>query len=222
VRPVALKAQRTAGIMRVFVPAHARPGLSGISDIDVGAPTVDAAGMFLAELLVAASLLGLIFAATTPALQHVLAAFGDGAARLETQQATRVALERLAHDIRGAGYGGGPDAFAAVAGAETSRIVLQSDLDGNGVIAGSGEMVTWRLAPGGVLRRDAGGGAQPIVNGVRAFTLTYLDASGAVTNAPPAVRAVRIELVTESTRPAAPGARGVASTLATTVFLRNR
>lgn len=193
-----------------------------MADIDGEGGIVDAASMLLAELLVAASLLGLIFAATTPVLHHVLRAWGDGAARIETQQATRVALERLTHDIRGAGYGEGSDAFPAVAVAETSRIVLQFDLDGDGVIAGSGETVAWRVASGGVLRRDAGGGAQPIVNGVRAFTLAYLDASGAVTATPSAVRAVRIELITESARPASPGARGIASTLATTVFLRNR
>jgi len=178
--------------------------------------------MLLAELLVAASLLGLIFAAVTPALQQVLVAFGDGAARIETQQASRVALERLTHDIRGAGYGGGADDFPAVAVAETSRLSLQSDLDGDGLIAGSGEIIAWRLGDGGVLRRDAGGGAQPVVNGVRAFSLTYLDASGALTVAPATVRAVRIELVTESTRPSSPGARGVVSALASTVVLRNR
>ena len=116
----------------------------------------------------------------------------------------------------------GPKRSPAVAVAEPSRIVLQSDLDGDGVIGGSGETIAWRLAPGGVLRRDAGGGAQPIVNGVRAFTLTYLEASGAVTGAPSAVRAVRIELVAEPTRPASPGARRVVSALATTVVLRNR
>jgi hypothetical protein len=178
--------------------------------------------MLFAELLVATSLLGLIFAATTPVLQHVLGAFADGAARVETQQASRVALERLAHDIRGAGYGGGPEQFAAVAAAEPSRIVVQSDLDGDGTVGAIGETVTWRLASGGILRRDAGGGAQPVVNGVRAFTLTYLDARGAVTSVASAVRAVRIELITESVRPAAPGARGVVSALATTVGLRNR
>jgi type II secretory pathway pseudopilin PulG len=178
--------------------------------------------MSLAELLVVVSVLGLLVAATAPALQQALGAFGDGAARVETQQATRVALDRLAHDIRGAGYGGGPEEFSAVAVAEPSRIVLQSDLDGDRVIGASGETIAWRLAPGGVLRRDAGGGAQPIVNGVRAFTLTYFDARGAVTSAPAAVRVVRIELVAEPTRPAAPGARRVISALATTVGLRNR
>src|SRR5262245_906535 len=178
--------------------------------------------MSLAELLVVVSLLGLIVATTAPALQHALTAYGDGAARVETQQATRVALERLAHDIREAGYGAGPDAFAAIAVAEPSRIVLQSDLDGDRAIAGTGETVAWRLAAGGVLRRDAGGGAQPAVNGVRTFALTYFDGGGTITAVPAAVRAVRIELTAESVRPASPGARGVVSALATTVALRNR
>jgi type II secretory pathway pseudopilin PulG len=178
--------------------------------------------MSLAELLVVVSVLGMIVAATAPALQQALGAFGDGVARVETQQATRVALERLAHDIRGAGYGGGPDAFPALAVAEPSRIALQSDVDGDGAIAGSGETIVWRLAAGGVLRRDAGGGAQPIVNGVRAFTLTYLDAGGVPTSVPSAVRAVHIELSAEPTRPAGPNARRVVSALATTVVLRNR
>ena len=178
--------------------------------------------MSLAELLVVVSVLGLIVAGIAPSFQQALGAYGDGAARVETQQATRVALERLAHDIRGAGYGGGPDQFSAVSVAEPSRIALQSDLDGDGIIASSGETIAWRLTPGGVLRRDAGGGAQPLVNGVRAFTLTYFDASGAVTTAPAAVRAVRVEVWAEPTRPASPGASRVVSALTTTVALRNR
>lgn len=177
--------------------------------------------MLLAELLVALSLLGLVFAATTPVLEHVLRAFGEGAARVETQQSARVALERLAHDLRGAGYGGAAADFAAVAVAESARIVLQSDLNGDGLIAGAGETITWRLASG-ILRRDAGGGAQPIVNGVRAFTLTYLDAKGMVTSTASAVRSVRVELTTEPTRTAGPPGTDIVSTLGTTVRLRNR
>src|SRR5207249_81338 len=81
-----------------------------------------------------------------------------------------VALARLAAEIRGAGRGG--QGFAAVAVAAPEQIVLQQDLDGDGVIAARGERVTWRL-DGAILRREAGGGAQPIINGVRALTLTY-------------------------------------------------
>jgi len=181
----------------------------------------DAGGVLLTELLVALSLLGLVFAATTPVLEHVLRAFGEGAARVETQQSARVALERLAHDIRGSGYGGAAADFAAVAAAEPARIVLQSDLNGDGFIAGAGETITWRVASG-VLRRDAGGGAQPIVDGVRALTLTYLDARGVVTFTASAVCAVRVELTVEPTRTAAPPGTDIVSTLATTVRLRNR
>jgi len=70
-------------------------------------------------------------------------------------------LARLTAEIRGAGRGG--HGFDAVAVAAPEQIALQQDLDGDGVIAARGERVTWRLA-GTILRRDAGGGAQPIIN----------------------------------------------------------
>ena len=177
--------------------------------------------MLLAELLVALSLLGLVFAATAPVLEHVMRAFGEGAARVEVQQSARVALERLAHDIRAAGYGRTSVDFAAVAVADSARIVLQSDLNGDGIVAGAGETITWRLASD-ILRRDAGGGAQPIVNGVRSFNLVYLDATGVATSTPSAVRSVRVELTTAPTRTQAPPGSDIVSTLTTTVRLRNR
>lgn len=184
-------------------------------------PASDLGGVLLAELLVALSLLGLVFAATVPVLEHVVRAFGEGAARVEAQQSARVALERLAHDIRDAGYGGAAEDFAAVAVAESARIVLQADLDGDGGVAGAGETITWRLASD-ILRRDAGGGAQPIVNGVRSFSLTYFDTTGGITSTPSAVRSVRVELTTEPTRTAGPPGTDIVSTLRTTVRLRNR
>lgn len=173
--------------------------------------------MSLAELLAALTVLGLAMSTVAPALHHALAAWADTAARVETQQATRVALERLAHDVRGAGFGG--DGFAAVAAAEPERIVLQYDLDGDGAIAGAGETITWRLA-GAVLRRDAGGGAQPVVNGVRALRFTYLDGGGGVTAEPADVRAVQVDLTAGSARPASPA--GMVSVVSTLVRLRNR
>lgn len=173
--------------------------------------------MSLAELLAALTVLGLAMSTVAPALHHVLAAWAETAARVETQQATRVALERLAHDVRGAGFGG--ETFAAVAAAEPARIVLQSDLDGDGAVAGAGEVITWRLA-GDVLRRDAGGGAQPVVNGVRLLRFTYLDATGRLTADPPAVRAVQVDLTAGSARPASPA--GMVSAVSTLVRLRNR
>ena len=173
--------------------------------------------MSLAELLVALVTFGLVAAAAFTLLDEGQRAWAFGVARAETQQSARVALARLTGEIRGAGRGG--RGFDAVAVAAPDAIVLQQDLDGDGVIAARGERVTWRLA-GTILRRDAGGGAQPIVNGVHALGLTYFDAAGAPTAAPAEVRSVEIVLVT---RPDYSGPGSTVSTVLTTrVRLRNR
>ncbi len=183
-------------------------------DIDAGGAPGDAGRMHLAELLVSLALLGLTLAGLFTCLDHGQRAYAIGVARVEAQQSARVALERLAGEIRGAGVGGA--GFDAIAVAEPARIVLQSDLDGDGATTGRGEAITWRLA-GTVLRRDAGGGAQPVVEGVASLRLEYLDAAGGATSVPGAVRTVVITLTTEGLT-----AGGGATTLATRVRLRNR
>ena len=167
----------------------------------------------LAELLTVTALVGLTLSGTLAALQQGLQAYTVGAARVEAQQNGRIALERLTREIRGAGAGGA--ALDAIAVAERERIVLQLDLDGDGAITRRGETVTWRLADA-VLRRDAGGGAQPVVNGVRRLVLEYLDARDQPARAPGEVRTVAITLVTEGE-----GGTGL-TTLTTQVRLRNR
>jgi len=186
-------------------------------DVDAGCVVADAAGVNLAELLTALAVFALLAAGTFALLDEGQRAWASGAARAETQQSARIALARLAGEIRAAGRGG--QSFDAVALAAPSAIVLQQELDGDGVIAANGERVTWRLV-GSVLRRDAGGGLQPIINGVRSLSLTYFDAAGAPTSTPSAVRSVEIALVAG---PDYSVVRSTASTVLTTrVRLRNR
>jgi hypothetical protein len=106
--------------------------------------------------------------------------------------------------------------------AEPARIVLHVDDDGDGVIAGPRETVTWTLTADRVLRRNAGGGAQPIVNGVRELAFAYLDAAGAPTAVAADVRSVVIALTTEPDHLAADPSRRATTTLRTQVRLRNR
>lgn len=175
--------------------------------------------MHLTDLLVSIAVVGLVLAATFGLLEQGQRAYGIGAARVETQQSARAALARIAHEIRSAGYGAAP--AAAISVAERERIVLHVDANRDGVIAGRGETITWRLA-GTVLRRDAGGGAQPVINGVRAFSLRYLDGEGRETTVPAAIRAVVISLTTQPDH-SSPGALAdVATTVRTQVRLRNR
>ena len=172
------------------------------------------AGHSLVELLVATAVMGLLIAATLSLLQSGIAAWGWGAGRIEAQQAVRVALERMARELREAGYdptGAGIDAILV---AEPARIVFQRDLNGNGLIDPTRERVTYVLRPGETtLRRDAGGGAQPLAEKVRRFSLSYLDSVGAPTVDPERIASVKIEI--ES------GRAGPEATMATQVTLRN-
>ena len=175
--------------------------------------------MHLADLLVAMAVFGVVSAGMFTMLQEGLRVYTIGASRAESQQSGRIAVERLAGEIRAAGLGPPPAAFPAIAVAEPTRIVLHHDLDGDGVIAGSGESITWRLT-GATLRRDAGGGAQPVIDGVRSFALDYLDASGHAAMTAEEARMVVITLVTEAAWELAD--RSVVTTYSTRVRLRNR
>jgi hypothetical protein len=176
--------------------------------------------MSLADLLTALALVGVVMGGTLTLLRDGQQAAALAWARVEAQQGARVALERLTREIRQAGRGLSDAEAPAISVAEPARIVLHVDHDGDGQSTGGPEVVTWFLRDG-VLRRSAGGGAQPIVNGVRDLVLTYRDAHGEPTAEPGAVRAVGITLMTG---PAEAGgrARRTLTVLSTEVRLRNR
>src|SRR6266545_1463737 len=132
------------------------------------APWRGASGFSLPELLVSLAVVGLVMAGVLTLLQAGLGAYTFGTARAEAQQSARIALQ---------------------------RVVFQRGLNGNGVIDGTHERVSYLLRPGEtVLRRDAGGGAQPIIEGVRRLELAYYDRAGASTTDPTRVAAIGIEL----------------------------
>lgn len=171
-------------------------------------------GHSLVEVLVATAIMGLVMSATLSVLQSGLAAWGWGTGQVEAQQAIRAALERMAHELREAGYDPTGAGIEAVLVAEPARIVFQRDLNGNGLIDPTRERVTYLLRSGETtLRRDAGGGAQPLAESVRRLTLSYLDKDGAPTGDPARIASVRIEIEAGRTGPEA--------TMATLVTLRN-
>ena len=99
--------------------------------------------------------------------------------------------------------------------AEPARVAFQWDLDGDGAVDPTRERVTFVLRPGeSILRRDAGGGAQPIINGVKRFALTYFDAAGLATTDPAAVASIGIQIEV--------GLVGPSVAMRTRAALRNR
>jgi len=174
----------------------------------------------LTELLVSLTVLGTILASVFTLLVQGQRAYAFGAARVEAQQNARIGLDRLAGDIRQAGFGRPGATFAAISVAEASRIVLHRDLDEDGAIAARNETITW-LVSRRVLRRNAGGGAQPVVEGVRDLRFVYLDGDGVPTSVAADVRTVVIVLTTEARNPTVHGGSAV-TTVTTQVRIRNR
>lgn len=179
-------------------------------------------GFTLVELLVALAAVGLVLAATVGLLQQGQQGYLLGAAGLEAQQSARVALQRMAREIRNAGFDPAGAGFPPIVNPTVTSVTLQNDLNGNSMIDARGETITYLLR-GTTLRRNAGGGAQPIIEGVQALALTYLDADGAPTAVPERIRTVAIAL-TVRPDPAlvALPANTLAVALRTQVRVRNR
>jgi len=179
----------------------------------------DDRGYSLVDLLVALAVGGGVLAMTATLLHQGLQAWVWGSSRVEAQQAARYALERMAGELREAGYDPTVAGIAAIVIAEPTRVALQRDLNGNGIVDPTRERVTYLLRAGeDTLRRDAGGGAQPVIDGVRGLRLTYLDRTGGETADPAEVRAVRIRLEVSGT---GVGASGSAVVMETQATLRN-
>lgn len=174
-------------------------------------------GATLAEVLVVTAVLGLLVAGILSLLETGVRGYVWGAARVEAQQSARIGLERMTKELRDAGYDPTGAGLAAVVIAEPERVVFQRDLNGNGAIDPTSERVTFLLRPGErILRREAGGGAQPLVEGVRRFRLQYFDRARVPTADPARVALIRMSL--ETGRPGL----GPAVFMETEVALRNR
>ena len=174
-----------------------------------------AGGFSLVELLISLAVLSLPVVGVLAILRGALAAYGWGTNRVEAQQSARAALERMAGELREAGYDPTGAGIEPVTVAAADHVTFQRDLNGNGVVDPTRERVTFLVRHGEtVLRRDAGGGAQPIIDGVRRLTLTYYDQTGASVSDPSRVSSIRIRLEV--------GLGGSVVVMQTQATLRNR
>jgi type II secretory pathway component PulJ len=172
-------------------------------------------GFSLAELLVSLAVLSLPLAGMFAILRVAVDAYGWGVGRVEAQQAARLALERIAGELREAGYDPTGAGIEPVVVAAPTLVTFQRDLNGNGLVDPTRERVSFLVRPGEtVLRRDAGGGAQPIIDGVRRLSLIYFDGTGAPVADPARVRSVRITLEV--------GLSGPVAVMQTQATIRNR
>ena len=98
-----------------------------------------ARGTSLVELLVGTGLALLVFSALTAAVgtgARLLIACG---ARGEAEDTAQLALEAFTFDVRRAGWDPAASGLVAVREADTDRLVLAADLDGDGAVDGASE-----------------------------------------------------------------------------------
>jgi prepilin-type N-terminal cleavage/methylation domain-containing protein len=171
-------------------------------------------GFTLAELLVGLAVLGLALASLATLHESGLRAYVYGSNRVEVQQNARVALERMAREIREA---------QTLTNQTATQLTIQTDWNGNGVIGEAiavavdgvlrGERVTYRLNGGALERQEPGVDAtfRTVIGGVEQLTLTY-----------PTAKTVSITIRTRTEENVPAGGLGdTKSQVTTTVRLRN-
>jgi len=138
-------------------------------------------GFSLVELLVALGLGLAIAISAVAAVATGLRALARLALRAEAEDVLTLGLEAFMLDVRRAGFDPRATALPAIVDATASRLALQADLDGDGLVDATSEESTAIACdvPGGRVSRIVGSQSLPLANGVVACTLEYADASGA-------------------------------------------
>ena len=162
----------------------------------------DQRGFTLAEILVAAAVLSMMMAALLIIQQQGQFAYITGAARVETQQNARWALDALTGELRTA-----QGVTALGAGCETGPIPSGGGASSITFTDASGTPVQYGMT-GTNLERTSGGTTTVITPGVEALRLWCLDTNGDLTATASAVRSLHVRSRrAASTRRPAPGPR---------------
>jgi prepilin-type N-terminal cleavage/methylation domain-containing protein len=141
-------------------------------------------GMTLIELMVGIAMLALVVSALTTILLSSTHQGSRTARRADVQGGCRQALSLMATELRQAGVDPSipPVGVVGIMSADSVSVRVRADLNGNGIIqtAEPSEDVTYAYDSGtGVLSRNPGTGATPILSNVTALALTYFDETNA-------------------------------------------
>ena len=159
---------------------------------------VEGDGFSLADLMVGLAVVGLLAAAVFGVYQVSQNSYLFGTSRAEVQESARVVLNRMATEIREAGYDPTFSSnFPILTNLASEDMTFTADLDGDGVLDANETVRYYRNAADNTLHRSAGGVDQPLIGGAQALTLTYLDSGNNVTAAIANVRTVSIQLTVQ-------------------------
>ena len=157
-------------------------------------------GFTLIELLVVLSIQGILLAAVVTSFTAQITAYDLQEQLTAMQQNARAAMTLVIRDARTAGY---DPARAGIAGLSyhPARLGIAADRNGDGDVSDANERVVYFHDPERrQLKRDTGGGGQPLAEDVEGFTVEYLDASGNATTVSADIRQLRIGVTTRTAK----------------------
>jgi prepilin-type N-terminal cleavage/methylation domain-containing protein len=170
----------------------------------------DQRGFTLTELLVVATVLGMILAGVVLIQMQGQQAYLFGSHRVEVQQNNRAALELITRELRSA--------------QSVTTLTSATDLT---LVDLTGTTIRYQLS-GATLNRITGGTTTPLIGGVQTLTMSYYSAwngatnTGTATTTPASVKLVRLQLVTGTEDYAGAGApANQHATMESLVRLRN-
>ena len=157
-------------------------------------------GFTLIELLVVLAIQGILLAAVVTSFTGQLTAHGLQEQLNAMQQNARAAMTLVIRDARTAGYDPARAGITGLAYAP-ARLIIAADHNGDGDLSDANERIVYFHDPARlILRRDTGGGGQPLAEDVQAFTVEYLDAAGNTTTVTTAIRQLRISVTTRTSK----------------------
>jgi type IV pilus assembly protein PilW len=158
----------------------------------------------LIEVMVAIAVGMIVIAAVTTTFMAQTKHYSGQEQINEMEQNARGALDLVLRELEMAGYDPNAASFNGVT-YNTSQLMIQSDLDGNGTISTSStanEQITYAYnsATMQITRIVGTGSAQVLADNISAFNFIYLDANGAATTTSANIRQVSITITARTAR----------------------
>ncbi len=188
-------------------------------------------GASLVELLT-----GTLFVSLLMAMSYSFARAALMSARVlevssEAQEATVMALDVMARELRMAGFSAAGEPLAGVRTADRMSVEVATDLNGDGDSGDANELVTYGYdeQQHQVTRATGGGSAQPLVRNVPpdGLQFSFFDTAGnemapASAEARRRIRRIDVVLLVELANPDPRATRSLTSTISMSLCLRNQ